>query len=622
MFKITLICCLCFGIFAAPSATFGNRNSSREFEYEVIVSGRGYGYNILKYGAVYIHQPFVPALQGFNVFKTKEAATLIAVDITKKLQSHNYQFLTEKDALSRMFYAAPGKSQWTIKQIVADDAIARSARIQAARAKLGLPDLPKLYEPPLKSAWRKIGEVPFGNRSGAMSFVIDGRVFVGGGENKDITTRDFWCYDPANNFWTCLQELPGGPRISGVTFAISGFGYLGLGGYRGGLSKTFKNDLYRYDPRLNTWQRKSDFPGGGRVDAVCFVIGSKAYAGLGFNTTYFSDMYCYDPTGERWTRIRDFAGGGVSAAIGISTSGHGFVLCGDNRSQNRKFFYEYLPETDGWQRKADFPGAARYFLTGFGLDNDQLIAGAGGSDGGEKRFRDFYIYTISSGRWAVRPDYPVSRAGNSRLAGGSVDGTVFMGIGYNGQFLNDWNAFEEYFSVRLDTGIYDESVAYPLKYRGTWELYQECSGTDRYTGIGIKTNERLGDFYYSSYHGGRIHYLTLHNKDIVSLLPRVYCARTAEQPKKKIGVRLYYTRNELAALSAGSDPGGSAGLDKMVIICSDLDKPANHFPVSADKIKYRVVNPKWYRYGADDNMLVAEFTMDKMNAHFFLAVVK
>ena len=56
--------------------------------------------------------------------------------------------------------------------------------------------------------------------------------------------------------------------------------------------------------------------------------------------------------------------------------------------------------------------------------------------------------------------------------------------------------FEYYFSVRTDTGLYNETVCYLLQYNGKWETYQECIDEDCYIGAQIKSAEDLGNIFY------------------------------------------------------------------------------------------------------------------------------
>ncbi len=49
---------------------------------------------------------------------------------------------------------------------------------------------------PRKNSWHKAGELPDGNRENAVAFVIDGRGYIGLGENDNKVLNDFWSFEP------------------------------------------------------------------------------------------------------------------------------------------------------------------------------------------------------------------------------------------------------------------------------------------------------------------------------------------------------------------------------------------------------------------------------------------
>ena len=50
------------------------------------------------------------------------------------------------------------------------------------------------------------------------------------------------------------------------------------------------NDFWEYNPSTNTWTKKADFGGVGRVAAVGFSIGSKGYLGTGQTNDYLAEL--------------------------------------------------------------------------------------------------------------------------------------------------------------------------------------------------------------------------------------------------------------------------------------------------------------------------------------------
>jgi hypothetical protein len=401
-----------------------------------------------------------------------------------------------------------------------------------------------------------------------------------------------------------------------------------LGAARGGISESFKRDFYEYDPEQNKWFEKKSFPGSPRVDAASFTIIDKGYAGLGFDGVYKKDFYKYDPSRDKWERILDFAGGAVSASIGISSRSKGFIVGGDSRSDNKRFVFEYIPDADKWQKKKDFPGYARYFLSGCDIDTNLFIAGAGGAEGGAMRFRDFFLYDILKDEWSNIPDYPVSKEGITRMCFGNVNGKIFMGTGNNGLFFNNWNMYEYYYSVRGDSGVYDETVCYPLKYNNTWELYQECIGGNCYAGVQIKTPENLNNFCYKSLVAKSYQEISIKSKiqknpSRFILLPRSFAISTDKRPSKEVGMRLYFTREEIENLVARyvKISGKEFSLDKIKILQYN-EKDFDLLPLNnkTDLSYYNIIPPQLFSYGFQQQTIVASFKMNTLQSELYLAM--
>ena len=70
------------------------------------------------------------------------------------------------------------------------------------------------------------------------------------------------------------------------------------------------DDSSESDENDGNWIELSDFEGVARSGAVAFTIGDKAYVGTGYDGTYWlKDFWEYDPLLNNWTRKADFPGG-------------------------------------------------------------------------------------------------------------------------------------------------------------------------------------------------------------------------------------------------------------------------------------------------------------------------
>ncbi|WP_202183009.1 Kelch repeat-containing protein [Chitinophaga solisilvae] len=289
-------------------------------------------------------------------------------------------------------------------------------------------------EPDKIGNWISRGQYDGVGRSGAASFVINDKAYVGTGYDGENRRQDFWVYDPALNLWKQIALFPGAGRNGAVGMAMAGKGYVGTG--YDGLNKL--NDFYQYDPAANTWTKKADFAGtarygavsfalqdkgyiatgydgnwlkdnwqydpatntwnqaqslnnGKRTDAAVFIIGNKAYVCMGIaNGSFVTDFYAFDGTTQTWSTLRpidnlsdesyddnyNFKG---SSAASFAMRGLGYVVSG-NKGSLSSATWEYNPGTDTWIQRTDFEGAARTGATGFTLkDRGFVVLGTSSS---------------------------------------------------------------------------------------------------------------------------------------------------------------------------------------------------------------------------------------------------
>ncbi|MEO8067202.1 MAG: hypothetical protein ABI599_05880, partial [Flavobacteriales bacterium] len=169
-------------------------------------------------------------------------------------------------------------------------------------------------------------------RINAIGFSIGSKGYVGTGQEVNPNgpaTSDLWEYDPLTDTWTQRADFPGGGRAAAVGFTIGAKGYVGTG------SSSFAdhNDLWEYDPVTDAWTQKADLSSSTRFDAVGFSIGTKGYVGTGRDaelnvTNTYNDLWEYDPALDSWVQKVDFVGGDRTAAIGFSVGQLGYVGSG------------------------------------------------------------------------------------------------------------------------------------------------------------------------------------------------------------------------------------------------------------------------------------------------------
>jgi N-acetylneuraminic acid mutarotase len=221
------------------------------------------------------------------------------------------------------------------------------------------------------SQWATLPALPSGfvKRSGAVSFVLDSKAYVGTGLNNTGELRDFWQYNPANGQWRTVASLKlrvsttdpteyVAGRREAAAFAIGGYGYVG-GGESGVLGLT---DFWRFTPPtddlgLGEWTFVGFFPGLARVEAVSFDLNGKGYYGTGYHSQQGSltDWWEFDPARpEPWRRKTALPGGRRQRAVGFPLAGKGYLGTGytkiitnnGNSTDNRLYrdFWQYTPE--------------------------------------------------------------------------------------------------------------------------------------------------------------------------------------------------------------------------------------------------------------------------------------
>jgi len=214
-------------------------------------------------------------------------------------------------------------------------------------------------------------------------------------------TQETWAYDEDGNTWIQRADFPGVARYLGYSFSLQGRVYFG-GGVINEPVRSYPIDLWEYDPNDDVWTRKADFPSTGREHAACFNIGPFGFIGMGFtldgldNPTYHVDFWRYDPTDDSggtdtrgnplgsWIRRADAPG--ASRFIGYTLDARGFVF-----SMDRFLIYE--PISNSWSVSPPFDGTPRFTAAGFAL-NGRAYVGTGAHDvaGDLTVRRDFWEY--------------------------------------------------------------------------------------------------------------------------------------------------------------------------------------------------------------------------------------
>ncbi len=209
--------------------------------------------------------------------------------------------------------------------------------------------------------------------------------FIGCTDDDDTDTNEI-------GNWVKQSSFEGVGRSGAVVFVVGDKAYVGLG-YDG---DDYLNDFWSYNPDQNFWERIADFPGVARTSAVAFAVDNKGYVGIGYDgIDELTDFWKYDVSANIWTQIEDFAGPTRVRAVAFSANNKGYVGTGYDKNY-LKDFWEYDPSTDEWKTIVSLEGEKREAAVVFNI-NEQIFVGTGNNNGILQD--DFWEYDYLNTDW-------------------------------------------------------------------------------------------------------------------------------------------------------------------------------------------------------------------------------
>jgi N-acetylneuraminic acid mutarotase len=308
--------------------------------------------------------------------------------------------------------------------------------------------------------WVQKAVYPGGYTDAVVSFAIGDTIYIGAGSTG---STDFYKYDPSSEQWTKKANIP--QRAFAVSFSIGSKGYMALGQSDPAITgqASVSNELWEYDPGMDQWIKKTNFPGNARDAAFAFVIGNKAYVGGGTDAAnnVFRDFYSYDPIADKWSLLNflpDYLYFNAPFVIG----NYGYLATGVASSNEISSMWQYDPSSDSWSPMADFPGAPRESAESFALNGIGYVGM--GQTQYTTVFSDFYSYDPAADQWTPIMPFPAAH-GRAWAAAVATSTSAFIGLGtyFSGGNLIANNDFWE-FSLsgdvaRIETG--KAGAAYP-----------------------------------------------------------------------------------------------------------------------------------------------------------------
>ncbi len=311
--------------------------------------------------------------------------------------------------------------------------------------------------------------------SGAASFVIDGKAYVGGGFDASGKRRqDWWQFDPAKG-WSKKTTFPGTARSGAVAFTIGGKGYVGAGSVAQG---SYLKDFWEFDPLGNagsgSWVQVKDFGDPatetGRYGCVGFTVSNRGFVAGGTTTDngadrVTNDFWEYKPANNTWEQRTSMAFKRVNA-FSFTIGNLAYVIGGFDAGKGQvvRAVEQYDPANDSWTQKLalnqkDASGAtivqpsSRESAVAFTIGEFGYIAG--GLNGGS--LGDTWQYNPTTDTWVQYYSF-----NTSQLYGGIArDGAVGFAIGNVGYMSTGRNSSLQ--SIRLDDTLkFDPTGTPPL----------------------------------------------------------------------------------------------------------------------------------------------------------------
>lgn len=209
------------------------------------------------------------------------------------------------------------------------------------------------YDPTTKE-WTQKTNFSGSERYGAVGLAIGDTGYITCGYDGSYL-KDFWRYDPTTDSWEQRISMGGSKRRDAVGFSIDGKGYLCAGISNG----EYENDLWMYYPSTGLWEEKREIADVNddedydddydmvRSDGVAFVIDNRAYLATGTSGSLRGDVWEYEPLSDLWERKSNFEGAARTDAVAFSIEGsRGFVLTGRNGSYAFEDIWEFKPDDE------------------------------------------------------------------------------------------------------------------------------------------------------------------------------------------------------------------------------------------------------------------------------------
>lgn len=309
-------------------------------------------------------------------------------------------------------------------------------------------------------SWSRMADCGVSGRTGATSFSINGKGYLGMGYTQannatPVYLKDFWEYNPVTNAWTQKADLGTSGRHSMHCFVIGNFAYAGGGNSNN--TPLIRFDFYKYNPATNVWSSLASMTSAeARYGAAAFSIGGKGYVTCGYKNTLggpAADLLEYDTTTNVWSSKASLSSVGLGRIypVGFTLNGKGYIAGGNDNGPSTYFAdcFEYNNVTNTWTQKASAPNTFS-LSAGFAINGEGYVKT--GQRNGNVVDNTLMKYNPVSNSWSMLT--PPNATARTRFCATTINGKIFIGPGVTGDY--SYSNITTLFSVfRRDTWLYD-----------------------------------------------------------------------------------------------------------------------------------------------------------------------
>jgi len=253
-------------------------------------------------------------------------------------------------------------------------------------------------------------------RSETAAALVDGRLYLIGGNDEQNPSPVVQVYDVASDRWSEVSPAP--VALHHAAAAVVGGKIYLVGGFQLPFGQREPVDtLWMYDPALDSWQARAPM-GAPRGSAAVVVVNDRIYAfggerkrPVGSNPPYtpVDDAAVYDPQSDRWEELPDlrYRRDHLAAA---AVNGLIYVMGGRDRPAYDLTFNEVFdPATRTWDMRGPM-------LTGRSGHTSAVVDGEIYTFGGEGNvnspigiYDEVEAYDPAADRWRALSPMPVAR---------------------------------------------------------------------------------------------------------------------------------------------------------------------------------------------------------------------